>query len=245
MRISPSSFILICVFAASLSLASCASRINGALNEAGAADIRLQASLEPQTASLIRRMSRSLDSCQPVDAPILDSFTLAISMQGAPGIDSISLHNTGPAAVEGSIGVSNIREFLLPPGEKTNKFISYTPSGGAASGRLVISLDRASAPRLISLMSGEVAEYLEALMAPAATGEALGKAEYLVLVGSVYGQGLAAEIASARIQASIDFPAPVSGVRGGTAQGSRANFTIPLADLLVLDTPLVYEVTWK
>jgi hypothetical protein len=55
---------------------------------------------------------------------------------------------------------------------------------------------------------------------------------------------LAEEIAAARIPITIEFPRPVREVRGGTARDRRARFDLPLIDLLVLEEPLVYEVTW-
>jgi hypothetical protein len=82
-------------------------------------------------------------------------------------------------------------------------------------------------------------------MAPLATGEVLSRAEYLDLVASVYGRPVADEIAGGRIRASIDFPGPVGAVRGGTFSGKRAEFDIPLLDLLVLEQPLNCEVTWN
>jgi hypothetical protein len=73
----------------------------------------------------------------------------------------------------------------------------------------------------------------------------LSREEYLALVSSLYGQAVADEISQGSIRASISFPGPISAVKGGTWTGNRAGFDIPLADLLVLETPLVYEVRWR
>jgi hypothetical protein len=82
-------------------------------------------------------------------------------------------------------------------------------------------------------------------MAPVATGESLTKGEYLALVGSIYGKGVADEITAAKIHAFIDFPGPISSVRGGAYTGRRAVFEVPLLDLLVLESPLNYEIRWN
>jgi hypothetical protein len=97
----------------------------------------------------------------------------------------------------------------------------------------------------LSGLSPDIASYLEALMAPIATGEELGKAEYLRLVTSIYNRAISDEIALSRIRAAIDFPGPITNVRGGNFSGRRAEFDIPLLDILVLDTPLSYEVQWR
>ncbi|MCL2270537.1 MAG: hypothetical protein FWC24_04250, partial [Treponema sp.] len=123
-------------------------------------------------------------------------------------------------------------------------FITFEQNAPSSGGRCVINLSLDSGPEILTLISPEVNAYLAALMAPLATGEALNKAEYLMLVRSIYGRGIADEIASAQIRAFIDFPGPVKSVKGGTFSGRRAEFTIPLLDILVLEKPLGYEVMW-
>jgi hypothetical protein len=105
-------------------------------------------------------------------------------------------------------------------------------------------MSRDSAPELISRFSQEVNDYLSALMAPAVTGETITRREYLDLVASIYGRPLADEISAARIQGQIDFPRPVKAVHGGTFTGRQVIFDIPLLDILVLEQPLRYEVSW-
>jgi hypothetical protein len=161
-------------------------------------------------------------------------------MAAAPGIRSVSLHNTAPAAVNGEIQISRIDEFLSLPGGG-GQFIRYTP----VPGRLSITLDRSSGPRIIALLSTEVADYLSALMAPVVTGEQLSQEEYLNLVVSVYGKAIADEIAAAQLFIAINFPGPLQSVRGGTFSGRRAEFLVPLVDLFVLDKALEYEARWK
>jgi hypothetical protein len=82
-------------------------------------------------------------------------------------------------------------------------------------------------------------------MAPIATGEAMTRSEYLALVASVYGKAIADEIASSSIRASVNFPGTIQRIKGGNFSGRRADFDIPLLDILVLETPLSYEVVWK
>jgi hypothetical protein len=153
----------------------------------------------------------------------------------------VSLRNTGPGSVAGTVRLSRVDAFLaIPEAQGSLRFIQYDPAG-----KLAITLDRNSAPRLLSLFSPEITNYLSALMAPAATGIALPEAEYLDLVSSVYGRPMAEEIAASRITAVITFPGPVTSVRGGAASGTQARFEIPLLKLLVLENPLEYEAAWN
>lgn len=220
---------------------SCSARIDGVVREGGAADLSLTTSLEPRTTSLIRSLQGFMGDTS--DAPVLDGATIGQSMAAAPGIRSVSLGNTGPAALAGAISISNVGDFLTAEDAK-NRFITYNEGPGPGTSSIIISLDKDSAPELISLLSPDVEDYLSALMAPAVTGETSSAREYLDLVALVYGRPLADEIAAARIRATIEFPRPVTAVKGGAASGKKAEFEIPLTDLLVLEQPLLYEIYW-
>lgn len=227
----------LCAF---LPLFSCAARITGSLQETSQAELVVHASLQPRMAALLRRLAAAAGSVS-TDRPVLDGAVIAASLAAAPGIASASFRNTAPAVIEGPVQVSRIGELLA-----SNRGVGFIQfEQGASGGRCLITLSRDSAPQLLSLLSPEFTACLGALMAPLATGEALGKAEYLALVGMVYGSGIADEISQSSIAVSVEVPGPVQTVRGGTFSGRRADFAIPLLDLLALETALTYELVWK
>jgi hypothetical protein len=224
-----------------LSVMSCTARINGSLQGDGQADLYIYAQLEPGMTRLIRGLAAVSGPVQP-GAPVLDGPAIAASMSSAPGIASVSFKNTAPAAIEGPIKIARIGDFLAPT---KRSFITFEQNGAAAGGRCTINLSLDTGPEILSLISPEMSGYLTALMAPMATGEAMTKPEYLMLVGTIYNRSVADEISRAFIHASIDFPGTVRSVKGGTFSGRRAEFAIPLLDILVLETPLSYEVDWQ
>jgi hypothetical protein len=239
------------IFSAIAGLSSCAAGISGRLEQGGRGEFMVSASLEPRMAALIRTLSGAMGG-----EFALNGEAIAQSMAAAPGVASVSFRNTDPVTLEGPVRIAKIGDFLAPAAGKKG-FITFeekrtgarSMDGGAGStdggGSLAINLNREAGPEILSLVSPEIADYLSALMAPFSTGEVLTKAEYLALVASVYGKAVADEISRGIIRAAIDFPGPVSAVRGGTWSGRRAEFTIPLLDLLVLESPLSYEVSWK
>jgi hypothetical protein len=176
------------------------------------------------------------------EAPVLNGQDISRSLSAAPGVESAGLRNTGPAALEGPVKITNIRDFLAPARDKKGFIVLEE---GASGGRVQITLNRDLGPDILSLISPELSDYLSALMAPIATGEILSKTEYLELVASVYGEPIAGEMAKASIRASVDLPGQARSVRGGKFSGKRAEFDIPLLDLLVLESPLVYEAAWN
>ena len=222
-----------------LAFSSCAARISGPLNADGSGNFKITASLEPGTAALIRRISAFTGTTPAANSSILDGAAIAKSMSTAPGISNVSFVNQGPTAIDGQVQISKINDFLASGG---TGFISFEQT--SSGGRCLININRETGPQILNMLSPDITGYLSALMAPIATGETLSKAEYLGLVGTIYGRVISDEIASSRINVSISFPSTVRSVKGGTSSGRQAIFDIALVDLLVLETPLNYEVIW-
>jgi hypothetical protein len=218
---------------AALVFVSCSGRITGAVqtNEQGA--FIIEAELAPASARLLAPLSPATVSGR--SAPVLDAGVISLSLRDAPGISSAQLQNTTLENIAGSIGFTKISDFLTA-GEF--RFITWEQN------RAVIALDRSSGPLMVTMLSQDISDYLSAIMAPIATGEPLSTAEYLRLVTSVYGNAIAREIESAEVSATITFPGRITMVEGGVFSGSTARFRAKLIDLLVLETPLRYEVHW-
>jgi hypothetical protein len=229
---------LFAFFAASLSI-SCATRITGPLRADGSAELNITASLEPRTANLIRSLA-SVSGTVSQGSLVVNGPAIAQSMSAAPGVASVTLRNTAPAAVEGLVRVSKINDFLA---SGSRGFINFEQNSGG--GRMLINVNRQTSPQILSLFSSEISDYLSALMAPIATGEVLTRAEYLDLVTSVYNRGVSDEISASRVYIEVSLPSAVRSVRGGTFSGRQAIFDVRLLDLLVLETPLSYEVVWN
>jgi len=217
---------------------SCSARISGSLAENGSAELSASIALEPRITSLILMFAAAGGQ---TGGQILDGNAIARSMANAPGIASVSFRNTAPAAIEGPIRISKISEFLAAGGHEG--FISFEQ--GPAGGKCSININRENGPEMLNYLAPEIGDYVTALMAPLATGDKLSKTEYLDLVGSIYNKAISDEIAGSRIRAAIDFPGPVTSIKGGTFFGKKAEFAIPLLDILVLEAPLHYEVAWR
>ena len=219
---------------------SCATQISGTLHAEGQADLNVNTSLGTAITGLIRAFATVSGEFSP-DAPVLDGAAVSASMSVAPGIESVSLRNRTPTRLEGPVRISQISSFLASG--NAAGFINFEQR--ANGGSCTINLSLSSGPGVLSHLSPEIHGYLEALMAPLATGERLTRTEYLELVSSVYGRGVSDEIAASRINVSLEFPGQVQSVRGGTYSGRRAEFDIPLVSVLVLEVPLSYEVIWN
>ncbi|MDR1059282.1 MAG: hypothetical protein LBL43_07000, partial [Treponema sp.] len=179
--------------------ASCSARIEGRLDPGGSANFTAAVSLEPRTSALIRRLSGRLNSGGD-QGPVLDGKSITESLLRSPGVRAAALINSSPSALEGTIGISRIGD-LLAAAEGEDPVITWLETGG-----VLISLKREGGPALLSLFSEEAVDYLSSLMAPIATGEVLDRREYLELVRSIYGAGVAEEIGASRIRLSLRCP---------------------------------------
>jgi len=234
------------LFLAILPLFSCNARLSGALAANGSASLSVNAALEPRITSLVRSLSAARGQ---ESGPILDGQAIAKSMSdSSAGNVSASFKNTSPQAVEGNMKIADINRFLTA-GKVINSvidsigFIEFEQ--GKSGGKCKVYIDIDNGPVILNLLSPEIADYLNVLMAPLATGEEMTKTEYLALVSSIFSKAISDEIASSKIRASIGFPGQVTTAAGGTYKGKTAEFDIPLLDILVLETPITYEVTWK
>jgi hypothetical protein len=232
------------VFSAIFTLFSCTARIDGNITANGSAVMTINMSLGQRMTALIKSMSAvggQAAAGGQENIQILDGQAISKSMSGAPGIDSVSLKNTSQTAVDGQVKISKMNLFLNEV--KGKEFINFEQ--GSTGGKCVFSVNIDNSQVILGHLSKDVSDYLNALMAPAATGEKMTKTEYLEIVASFYNKGISDEIAASRVRVSIDFPGAVTSAKGATFSGKKAVFDIPLLDLLVLETPLVYEVNWK
>jgi len=230
-------FIKVSIILLCFGLSSCATRIDAALASDGSLAMNVSTSLQPRITALVQRMF----SLGGQDGLVLNGAEIAQSMSNAPGVTSVSFRNVASAAIDGQIRISQINDFLAAAGETT--FITFEQ--GTSGGRCEININRNNGPVIIVLFSPVIADYLNAFMAPIVTGDELTTDEYIELVSSFYNQAISDEIAASRIRLAVDFPGSVTSVRGGTFSGNRASFDIPLVELLVLETPMVFEVRWN
>jgi len=228
---------LLClVLTASTAFFACSARVEGSFRTEGSAELSLSAALEPKMSALIRSLSGEGGT-----GTVIDAAAVAASLKAAPGVSGALLSNSaGSDGLRGGISVSDVNALFRVSGAAS--LIRYERNG--SGGRLSIRLDRESGPLLLSHLSPDVADYLAALMAPIATGEALSVADYLDEVSAVYGSGISKEIAAARITLFFSVPGPVVSASGGTFSGKRAEFDLPLAEFLVLAAPITLEIQW-
>jgi hypothetical protein len=228
------------VFALACLLGSCAATISGVLERGGSGNLEISAALRPAFTAKMRDF-RAFSQGAEAAGPLIDAPEIARSLSAAPGMGRVTFRSAGHEDLEGTAAITRLGEFLRPPGRAG--FIDFTEN--STGGRVLITLNRETVPAMLSLISPDVAYYLNFLFAPIVTGDELSEEEYLEQISLFHNPAVAEELAQSEIRVSVEFPGPLTTVRGGTFSGRTAEFVIPLTELLVLARPLSYEAAWR
>ena len=108
--------------------------------------------------------------------------------------------------------------------------------------KVAVTLSPKNIALFLEMLPQESRDFIDMLMAPLFTGDAIPSAEYEELIGAAYGKKIAAELHNAEFVLTVDVPykvqaahiTPVGTVTVQTMTGntSRASIRIPLPDLL-------------
>lgn len=212
--------------------AGCQTKAECNLENSGRATLRVDSALGAQMGALLRNMaSEKINAAAPVfDAALIDK-----SLKENKNIEKSSWTQNGPLAVHGEIVIKKIDSFI--PKDVKNVI-------SLKQGALSITIDRKNGAAVLAAISPDLTDYLSAIMAPLATGEELTKKEYFELVAGVYSAALAKEIENARFVLRLNLPSELRSVKGGVKQRRAAVFNTALADILVLEKPIIYEASW-
>jgi len=234
---------------------SCSAKYDLQLGQGGTAQVSLSATLSPRTVALIAGLSAFAQGGSPSGSPktsvrALDAAVLSGTLKALNGISRVDLRNTNPNSVSGTLLAADLERVLssapLTGGKQATEIATvFKVDHSASGGKISMDLGPASAPVFLAALSPEIRDYLEALMAPIATGEKMGSAEYLELVELVYGPTIASELRASVISVALELPTPAFAVHGGSSKGKRVDFSIPLVDILTLAKPISLGASWK
>lgn len=214
---------------------SCSFTMTATLRSDNQIEVSYSGAIKPKMTELLKGFNSAPGA---KNSPLISAASVSASLLKISELSRISVKETDSQALVGSLWITD-------PEKLSRRFPFISHKLGSGESVLTFMVSRESAPQLLSLFTEDVRDYLDALMAPVVSGEKLTNAEYLALVASVYGKTIAQEIESSRLALDIKVPGKISKVIGGTAAESRASFSIPLVDLLVLQKPLIYQVLWN
>jgi len=234
--VSPRALAVAAAISAAIALSSCAPRATVDLAPPDGKDpgALFGTSLTPTAESLLRKLT----GAQGGDTGLFDVSGVTKSLNAA-GIAVESVATDGGPSLTVSARSPKLDGLL-------GGAVSY--KGGERAFR--VTVDGRAVNAAIDLMPASTRDYLDLLMAPVFTGEAMTAEEYRDLVGAAYGKTIAGELDAARFSFTVKAPSPIKAATitepdaKASVDGKTATFSIPLVSLLALEKPINLAVSW-
>ncbi|MDR0550747.1 MAG: hypothetical protein LBG72_01880 [Spirochaetaceae bacterium] len=217
----------------------CSLNMNTTLAANGSCEVALDAKFKPAAAALFKSLNTDAQGTAAVN--VLDAEIINKGLLASKGVSAARITNTAPDALSGKVNISKLETFISGGGGAASPVhFESTPLGG----RFSLMLNLKTGGDFLSAISPDLADYVSALFAPAATGESLSRAEYLKVVSDAYGKKISDEIAVSNLNLRFRFPAPIKSAKGLKYNGAEAFVDLPLTDVLTLEKELAFEVIW-
>ncbi len=234
-----------------IAFTGCNSRADIAANADKSCDIQVEVTTGRQLSALAASaLSFSMKGSSADSSRNASLFTPKNLQSIKKALDNSDLKNavvTSPApdtlSVSGRVVPQEQQKSLSSSGITISNIISCTDD------TLSITLSPETLQTLVASLGTEMEGYAALFMAPVFTGEPMSKEEYVWLVASVYGEGVAQELEQGALVMTLRTPDGKSVQKsslpnGAEVAGSKAAVRIPLAELLTLKTPLVSSISW-
>lgn len=233
------------VILAALLLGSCASSLTLSVNPDGSGILAVDAGIPEATAARLqsfRSVAADAGAGEPA-APFFDARAIRAETE-ARGLSAIIAETPSPNRFRGSFSMRSVSDAVSDPELSKAGLIALTTSSGEST--LSFSISRENAQVLPVLFPGMDPYILEALSPPALDPYPVTADEYREMLAALLGQTALKELASAAAQIQIRTPGPITRSSGGKLSGGQS-FTarLPLLELLVLEKPLSFSVSWR
>lgn len=217
-------------------LSSCSGSGKLRLDASGGGRLELKGEIPPLVAAKLRKLS-SL----PADRPLFDAKSAQGSMEKG-GVSLISFSTPSPDSFVSSLEAKSLEGLAARKEMAGPKALSLTSKAGAKT--LAIHLERGNCRPLLDLVPGLDPELIAALSPPALDPEPLSRAEYRAMLVGILGEKAVAALEASKISLEIEAPSAILASRGGSAKGRVFTASIPCLDLLVLEKPLDFSLSW-
>ena len=228
-------------------LTGCGSRLGIAARDDGKADISVFMDTGKAASRMISSIMASLypSSASPAGGVFTPERAKALEQSlwggGAESLSAKAL-SASVLSIEATIKEAAAQSSVSRTGVRFSNVVSVKKKS------LTLTLSPATMRALYDSMDEQTRSYADLFMAPAFTGEQMSGEEYIALISSVYGSDLADEISTARMEVTLTAPkgSKVASCSREDAKlsGRRAQFAIPLLDLLVMEKEQRYRISW-
>lgn len=146
-----------------------------------------------------------------------------------------------------SLGTGSTCQDMVP---QVAGAIGYCHSTEAGQRKLVLTISPNVLQQVMDIVPAETAEYLDLLSAPILTGEQMTAAEYVELIGIIYGDSVARELENAKVRILVTAPTKVQTATVSIPSGKArtrdqyVEFSLGLPELLVNQGQIEFTVQY-
>ncbi len=242
MKSALSIFILVLSFAAS----SCTVQTNVEIHDDASGQAEVTVTLNPVAVKYMTEIAMSFGSIDSEVAGPFDIAAIRRAFSMRPGVELESVQTVGNDTLRLKASFTDVRKFLASPPEITAtdpvEFIADNKNH-----ELVLQLTRSNFNRISSLFI--LPDNPITVLLPYQKEDFMSKNEYLEVLAyaleDYLGQMSVEEfVKDAGVYATVETDRPVKAVSGGDIVDGKAEFFIPLIDVLTLEKEIQRTVKW-
>ncbi len=217
-------------------LSACSARLDGKLDAAGRAEFSVKVSMPGGLASKLRAMAG-----MPAALPLFDAAAAKKALEERAGVAAVEASCPDPDSLELSITVGDLAAALSSP--DIEGLVERGAADGTQSLRILLSREHGKA--LLALVPGLDPALVEALSPPALGDNDSSKQDYREALASIIGTKSLPALDAASVSMALKVPGRIISSSGGRAEGSTWTASIPLLDILVLESPIELKLSWR
>jgi hypothetical protein len=225
--------------------ASCAGRIDIALDASGSAKLAMQTKVDGAVMKgMMERISGVTGNAAPAaDTPFFSSDSLKKAVKDRKDLTLDSVEVPDQNTMKASFTVAN---FLKMGAKDKDPSPFFAMKASGAQKTLTFHLDRKNIARLPELMPSMDSSFFEMLAPPSLYGDEISEQEYRDNSLALFvGQKNLPAVDKSGAEIRITPPGKIVSQTGGRIEGNTFIANLPMLTVLVLEKPYEFALTWK
>lgn len=222
---------------------SCSGNYKVVLGNANNADISLNTSIDSATLNSVIEKMKSLSPSDDKNQQItfFDQTQFTKGLNSLKGVQNVLVKKESQDRITGSFSIADITK--LEPLNSSPKL--FTISHNQNKTTFIFNLTKENAKFAFQLFPGINSSVMEALSPPALYEDELSQDEYRQNLLLFFGKNHISAVDNSKYTIQLIIPGTIISSTGLTVNGNKATYSFSLLDLLVLDKPLSFQISWK
>jgi hypothetical protein len=212
------------------------------MNADGSGILIVEARIPEAAASRLRSFRAAGAPDSPENAVFFDVPAIRRETS-ARGMLPLATETSSPNAFHGSFSIHSLENVTDAPELKQAGVLRLDSSGGRST--LKFALSRENAEALPAFFPGLDPYILETLSPPALDPYPVTASEYREMLAALLGEAAMKELDRAEARIQVKVPGRIVRASGGSVSDRTFTADLKLLDLLVLEKPIDFSVSWE